>query len=1615
MKSKSAIEERVAAVVAELGKGAGDEAVLAKLMFEDAVPEDLRAYSDKELGRLAASAFGFLKERTPGRAKVRVFPPEDHIGRGALTVIEMANDDMPFIVDSSLALLTDRGYEILLVMHPIVSVRRTAAGKLEALSPDLLEGDGFIRESFVHIHVGGVLDAESERDELRRELLDVLGSARTAVLDWRPMQSRLRQAMSEYHKNPPPLPVEELIESTAFLEWLLDNHFTFLGMREYEFVGGAGEGELKPVEGTGLGILRDSETHVLRRGAAMVTMTPEIRAFLLQPAPLIITKSDALSTVHRRATMDYIGIKQFDADGNLSGELRMVGLFTSTAYTRSPREIPLVRRKISSVIANSGFSQASHSGKGLLHVLENFPRDELFQMDAETLGDMARGILRLEERPRIRLFVRRDKFNRFVSTFVYLPRDRYNTDVRVRVGERIAEAYGGRVTRFEPSFAEATLVRVYFMISLGEGAHPEPGVAELEREVAEIVRTWDERLGEAIAASFDADQATGIERMYRNAFPPAYQYRFPPAAAIDDIRQIETLAGGTTVAVDFYRSPEDEPHQCRLKLYRRDEAIPLSGRLPILAYMGLRAIEESTYEATPGDASGEGSGTVFIHNVLLESADGTELDVRADGAALAEAFLAVWTGEAENDAFNGLVLKAHLHWRDAALLRACGKYLRQGGIAFSVEYIALTLVKHPDIARKLAELFDARFNPAHWMVDGVPQSKAKRKPKERAIVKEIVEALTKVASLDEDRIIRRILNLVRSTLRTNYYQPTDSGDHPACIAFKIESASIEDLPEPRPYAEIFVYAPDVEGVHLRGGKIARGGIRWSDRPEDFRTEVLGLQKAQSVKNAVIVPVGAKGGFVPKRLPIGGTRDEFIAEGVRAYKLFISAMLDLTDNVVGGKVVPPRDVIRHDGPDPYLVVAADKGTATFSDIANGISEERGFWLADAFASGGSAGYDHKKMGITARGAWEAVKRHFWEIDVDVQTMPFTVMGVGDMSGDVFGNGMLLSDQIRLVAAFDHRDIFIDPDPDPAASFAERARLFALPRSSWKDYDESRISKGGGVFSRQLKAIPLSREMQAMTGLMAKTATPGELISALLKLDVGLIWFGGIGTYVRASTETNAEVGDRTNDAIRVTAAELKAKVIGEGANLAITQRGRIEFALAGGHINTDAIDNSAGVNSSDMEVNIKIALTPVEAEGKLDRGQRNKFLGKMTEEVAALVLRNNHLQTLCLSLGVARGEEELGYDARLMRNLEGRGLLDRRLEALPDDAKLEEYASQGRGLSRPELAVVMAYSKIVLFDQLLDSPVPDDPYLGKELFRYFPERMAKQFPDEIAEHKLRREIISTMLANSMINRGGASFVSRLMEETGHGVADIASAYAMARDTFDFVTLNATVDSLHGRIPGRVQVDMYLELQMIMRRATIWCLRNVSFAQGIETLVAHYAKGIRTLEKALPKVLSDAALERMRGRREAFLEQGVPEPIARTFAGVRYLQRAPDVVMVAEQCDQPIEAVARVLFRSGVDLRIDRLISESTQIEASDFYERLAINRTVDGIIQNHRAIVTRAIAKKGDGDAWDHWMSSNRDAAERARGIIAELVGERSFGLSKLTVAASQLGELAAKT
>jgi glutamate dehydrogenase len=1578
-------------------------AAFTQQLFAGAAEDDLAAHSPEALQEIAQHAFDFFSARVPGRTQIRLSAATGNGNQDAATAIEIANDDMPFLVDSTLNVLNELGYPILFVLHPIIAVRRDARGKLiEVLAPGST-AEGGVRESFMYIEVSGVV-SEAQRERLKHELEETLADVRTAVLDWRPMQRRVMDAIEAYHRNPPPIPVEELTEGMAFLQWLVDNHFTFLGARDYKFAGSAESGELEPVPGSGLGILRKPEMQVLKRGGTMVTITPEIRAFLMQPAPLIITKSDVMATVHRRAPMEYIGIKQFDTQGELTGELRIVGLFTSTAYTRSPRDIPLIRRKIERVIAASGLNPQSHSGKGLINVLETFPRDELFQIDVPTLSDMAHGIMRLAERPRARLFVRRDKFDRFISAFVFLPRDRFNTDNRIKVGDLIAQAYGGRVTSFEPAFGEGTLVRVHFMIARDPDTTPSPDTDKLEDAIRDVIRTWDDTLATAAAAKSGTLKAQEMEEHFRGAFPAGYTELYSPEESLEDVAEIEKLGEGD-IAIAVWRSPEDGPATCRVKLYRFGQPIPLSARLPVLEAMGLKAIEEHSFTLSP--VIGGERRQVFVHDVAMQVAAPELLADPTVPTRLENAFLAVWRGIAENDAYNGLILSAGLDWRQVVVLRACGKYLRQAGIQFSNAYIMQTILKHSAVARDLVALFEIRFDPKNGLALEQRQARSVQK------AAEIEEQLEAVPSLDEDRILRRFLNLIRALLRTTYYQPAPGDERYPTVSFKIDSRSLDELPEPRPFAEIFVYSPRVEGVHLRAGPIARGGLRWSDRPEDFRTEVLGLEKAQNVKNAVIVPVGAKGGFVPKRLPVGGSRDEVMAEGTSAYKLFVSSMLDLTDNIVDGKTEAPPDVVRFDNDDPYLVVAADKGTATFSDIANAIAAEHHFWLDDAFASGGSAGYDHKGMGITARGAWEAVKRHFREMDVDIETTPFTVAGVGDMSGDVFGNGMLLSRQIRLVAAFDHRDIFIDPDPDPETSFAERQRLFNLPRSSWRDYDASKISRGGGVFSRSLKAVALTPEIRALTGLAQDSVTPNELISAVLKLKVDLMWFGGIGTYVRGTHEINADVGDRANDAVRIAADQLAAKVVGEGANLALTQRGRIDFALRGGRINTDAVDNSAGVNSSDVEVNIKIATGAAEAAGKLARPERNKLLVDMTDEVARAVLRNNYLQTLCLSMAELRGVEEFATNARLIRTLEQAQRLVRHLEQLPDETELTEREAAKRPLTRPELAVLMAHAKLALFDELNGSPVPDDPYLGRELIRYFPRKLSEAFPEEVRTHRLRREIISTQLANSMINRGGPNFVWRLKEETRFGVTEIAPAYALARDSFDFVGLNGLVDALDGKIGGRCQLDLYVELQNLLRRATIWFLRNVTVGAGLAELVAQYSAGISELSQILGAVLPPSALQRMADRRQVLVDQGVPADVAERFAGLRYMQRGPDIVQVAAREKQSIETVARLFFEVGSALAIDRLVGQAMQIPPSRFHERMAINRTVDGILQTHRAIVARAL--RGDGgkpQGWSAWSAERSELLQRTRREIDELLRKRPFDLSRLTLCANQLGELA---
>jgi len=1210
--------------------------------------------------------------------------------------------------------------------------------------------------------------------------------------------------------------------------------------------------------------------------------------------------------------------------------------------------------------------------------------------------------MQLDERPRVRVLARRDRFDRFVSVLVFVPRDRYGSQTRVAIGNFLALTYKGRVSAFYPSFTEGPLVRVHFIIGRNEGETPNPSRAFLEDEVAAIVRTWADDLKDALFLAHPPERAQFLFTRYREAFSDGYREVYSPAIAVGDIRVIENLNSDKPVDIDFYRRLGEPPVSASLKVWSSGRPIPLSERVPVLENMGFRVVDERTHRIDPAGGS---RWEIWFHDMLLERDDGTAVDLEGLGERLEACFRAVLAGEAENDGFNALVLVAGLPWRDVAMIRTLARFLRQARIAYSQDYLWTALRKHPDIASKLAALFHLKFDPR------IGLTAASREEHQAELATAIDDALQAVESLDDDLILRRFANAVQAAVRTNHFQTDEAGRPKSTISIKFESRRIDELPAPRPLYEIFVYSPRVEGVHLRFGKVARGGIRWSDRPQDFRTEVLSLVKAQQVKNAVIVPVGAKGGFIPKRLTPGMAREAFQAEGVAAYRLFISSLLEITDNLGADGVIPPRDVVRHDGDDPYLVVAADKGTATFSDIANALAIEHGFWLADAFASGGSAGYDHKGMGITARGAWEAVKRHFREMDIDIGVTPFTVAGVGDMSGDVFGNGMLRERTIKLVAAFDHRDIFIDPSPDPELSFTERARLFALPRSSWQDYDKSLISAGGGVFSRTAKEILVSERAQSLLGLQDSRATPQQIIRAILRMPVDLLWFGGIGTYVRASNEPDDAAGDRVNDPIRATGAELACKVIGEGANLGMTQRGRIEAANRGIRLNTDAIDNSAGVNTSDVEVNIKIALSGPLHAGAITLDGRNLLLAKMTDEVAALVLRNNYLQTLAISLSERRGIEDLGFQQRLMQTLEARGELDRKLEFLPDDMELGERRQHGHALTRPELAVLLAYAKLSLYGELLDSTVPDDPYLAEELGRYFPLQLSQQYPDALQEHRLRREIIATQLANSMINRGGSSLITRMADKTGASSERIAFAFAAVRNSYGMTALNTEIDRLDGRIDGATQLSLYAAVQELLLDRLVWFLRHADLSQGVGALTAHYADGIARVAATLDDVATPE-LKRLSSARVSHLEGlGVPADLARRIADLPALAAAPDIVLVADRSARSIAEVSATYFSAGAIFGLDRIREPARALRVSDYYDQLALDRALDSIAEAERRMTAEMIAGGTAGaSAVDAWVRQRSYEVERIRSVVDE-IARSTPTISKLSVAASLVGDL----
>ncbi|MGH8728036.1 MAG: NAD-glutamate dehydrogenase [Burkholderiales bacterium] len=1565
--------------------------VFVREYFKEVDAEDLREREVFDLYGAALSHLNFARRFQSGAPKLRVYNPrlEEHGWQSTHTIVEILNDDMPFLVDSITMEVNRQGLTLHLIIHPVMEVKRDAEGAISEFKPK----NGGRHESLIHAEVDRRTDP-ALLAELHAGILRILENVRAAVEDWQSMRARLSEIIAALASHPPPLDQASIGEDTAFLQWIADSHFAFLGYREYDLIVREGQDVLRVVPGSGLGILR--ETRQSAESSSFAALPANSRAQARAPELLIVTKANSRSTVHRPGYLDYIGIKRFDESGKVVGEQRFLGLYTSTAYNARPADIPLLRRKIAIVIERAGFWTGSHSAKALLAILEQYPRDELFQISAEELLDTAIGILRLGERQRTRLFVRRDAYDRFLSCLIYAPRENYNTELRQRMQELLMRAFNGVSSEFNVQLSESALARILIVIRTRPGNVPGYDVRDLEAKLARAARRWRDDLHQALAEHGGEEQANRLARRYRDAFPAGYVEDYSARNAVHDITLMESLAHDDDLAMSLYVPLEAPAGSLRFKIFHAGTPVTLSKSMPMLEHLGVTVLEERPYKIER-----EGAMPIWIHDFGMTYAG--ELEIGAVRDLFHDAFARVWRGEIENDDFNKLVLRARLAAADITVLRAYCKYLRQARFTFRQAYMEQALAAHPAIARALIELFHLRLDPARHAAD------------ETRLVEAIQASLEKVENLDEDRILRQFLAVILATIRTNYFQLGADGKPKAYLSFKFDSVKVPGLPEPKPMFEIFVYSPRVEAVHLRGGKVARGGIRWSDRMEDFRTEVLGLVKAQLVKNAVIVPVGSKGGFVVKNLPLAPEREALLKEGVACYQTLLRGMLDLTDNLVAGRTVPPRSVKRLDGDDPYLVVAADKGTATFSDIANGVAAEYGFWLGDAFASGGSVGYDHKKMGITARGAWESVKRHFRELGVNTQEQDFTVVGIGDMSGDVFGNGMLLSPHIKLVAAFDHRHIFLDPNPDPERSFAERSRMFNLPRSSWMDYDAKLISAGGGMYSRSAKSIALAPEVKQALAIQVDALTPNELINAILKAPVDLLYNGGIGSYVKASTQTHAEVGDRTNDAIRVNGNELRCRVVAEGGNLGFTQLGRIEYALQGGKINTDAIDNSGGVDCSDHEVNIKILLNNVVAEGELTAKQRDQLLADMTDEVAQLVLRDNYFQAQSLSVSGARGATLLDAQQRFIRALERKGKLNRELEFLPSDELIAEQKAAKIGLTSPERAVLLAYSKLTLYDELIASSLPEDPYFAGALERYFPAPLRSRYREYIARHPLRREIICTHVTNSMINRVGATFVHWVQEETGARPEEVVRAYLLTREVFDLVSLWRGVEALDNKVPDATQTAMLIDTERLASRGTRWFLRNRQYQDDITRSISLFTPGVSAIASKLEALIAadDAALTQQAQAR--LTTAGVPIELARRVAGLDALIAALDIVEVASGSEIIVESAAQTYFALSGRLQLGWLRNHIALLPTESHWQTLAKAALRDDLANIQRrltnAIIQQHAATDGSDALIKAWETRSRGTLERSRQVMADLQTGGAPDLAMLSVALRELRAL----
>ncbi|MBE3075098.1 MAG: NAD-glutamate dehydrogenase [Actinobacteria bacterium] len=1589
--------------------------------------EDLLARGPEDLLGAALSQKELANSRPVGTANVRVFTPtvEEQGWSCGHTVIEIVTDDMQFLVDSVVSELSRQDRTVHLVVHPQLVVRRDAVGELqEILDVDALTNAqfGVGVESWMHVeidHKGGDAEQQALSEGLRRVLSDV----REAVEDWSKMQAECQQIAADLETDPPQgVDPEEIAQTRSLLLWLVESYFTFLGYREYALNSRDGEDVLRAIPGTGLGLLRYDQPH----SGSFGRLSPESRAKAREPRLLILTKANSRATVHRSTHLDYVGIKVFDANGEVTGEKRFLGLFTASAYTESVLRVPIIEAKVHQVLATSGFTGDSHSGKDLLEILETYPRDELFQTSADELYNIATTVLYLQERRKSRLFLRADEYGRFVSCLIYIPRDRYTTAVRLKMEAILRSAFHAASVDYTTRVSESVLARLHYVVRVAAGeVIPDVDEQVLQQRLIDATRTWDEDLSDVVRSEYGEEAGARLIGLYGKAFPEAYKEDFSPRVGAVDLRQFELLDTDDATRLNLYHEPGSPSAERRFKLYRRGR-LSLTAVLPLFTHFGIEVVDEHPYEIDRSDGV-----KVHVYDFGLKGA-GPETWVGSRREGLRElfqdAFSAVWEGRAESDGFNALVLGGELTWRQVVILRAVARYLRQTGSTFSQDYVEAALVSNVSVAAQLVSLFETRLDPAYPAgtagTEGTEGTGGAahdgREAAEADLVGAITGALENVASLDHDRIIRAFLGVIQATVRTNYYQRVAKAGHAASdgdaayksyLSLKLDPQKVPYLPAPRPMFEIWVYSPRVEGVHLRFGRVARGGLRWSDRREDFRTEVLGLGKAQMAKNAVIVPTGSKGGFFAKKLPDPGIdRDAWFAEGVASYKLFISGLLDVTDNRIGTEVIAPDAVVRHDGDDPYLVVAADKGTATFSDIANGVAQSYGYWLDDAFASGGSAGYDHKTMGITARGAWESVKRHFREIGVNIQTTDFTAVGVGDMTGDVFGNGMLLSKHIRLVAAFDHRHIFLDPNPVAATSFLERKRLFELPRSSWGNYDKSLISEGGAVIARSAKSARISVQVAVALGLPPDTTamTPAQLMKAILTAPVDLLWNGGIGTYVKASSELHTDVGDRANDAIRVDGKALRATVVGEGGNLGCTQLGRIEASLAGVHINTDAIDNSAGVDTSDHEVNIKILLTAMTRDGDMTLKQRNALLASMTEDIARQVLRDNYEQNTLLGNARAQEHAMLPVHRRLIHWLEERGDLDPALEFLPSDIEIERRHEAGLGLKSPEVSVLVAYAKLGLKKDLLASALPDEPWFQSTLTKYFPNPIREKYQDKLASHPLRREIITNAVVNSMVNRGGMTFAFRASEETGATVEQVTRAFVVCREVFDMVGYVASVEELDNVVSTETQTALYLEFRRLLDRSVRWFLQNRPSTLNVAAEVERFSAVVAELGPQMPTLLQGAERRRFERRSKELEKRGAPTDMAVRAAGLLDRFSLLDIVEISVDTERESAEVAPVYFATSEQFGIDVMLTRVTKLPRDDRWDSLARGALRYDLYAVLKSLTTSVLDSSTSGLAPKErtaaWSEANAESLARANAALSGIRRLENPGISALSVA-----------